>query len=200
MRPNPLRLALFALVLLALGGCASTTSCSGGDDAYLKAKERPRLDLPAGVMGSERIQPVVIPPASPDPTKLDPEPRCLDYPPQYFAKPPAAPGSPESVVRAWNVAWSEHKPDVVMKAYSPAFQSDAAGGATAFLAEREQQVATGSAPSAELANLTVTKSGKGRRAVTFSQTFGDTRVRRELVLVRDGQNWLIVSEKVLPGA
>jgi uncharacterized lipoprotein len=194
MRPTPLRL-LSAISLLALAGCGTTNSC-GGNEAYLKAQERPRLNLPPGVMGSERITPIVIPPPAPDPVKLDPQPRCLDYPPQYFARPPSTPGSPEAAVRAWGAAWAERKPDVVMQAYAPSFQAPGQGGSAAFLSEREEQVATGSAPSPVLQDLVVSKDGDNR-VVTFVQVFGDQKVHRELTLVRDGQSWRIVSERTL---
>ncbi len=195
MRPTPLRL-LSAISLLALAGCGTTNSC-GGNDAYLKAQERPRLNLPPSVVGSERIAPIVIPPPAPDPVKLDPQPRCLDYPPQYFARPPATPGSAEAAVRAWGAAWAERKPDVVMQAYAPSFQAPSQGGSAAFLSEREEQVATGSAPSPVLQDLVVSKDGDNRRVVTFVQVFGDQKVHRELTLVRDGQSWRIVSERTL---
>jgi uncharacterized lipoprotein len=195
MRLTPLRL-LSAFSLLALAGCGTTNSC-GGDEAYLEAQERPRLNLPPGVMGNERITPIVIPPPAPDPVKLDPQPRCLDYPPQYFARPPAAPGTPEAAVRAWGAAWAERKPDVVMQAYAPSFQAPGQGGSAAFLSEREEQVATGTAPSPALQDLVVTKDGDSRRVVTFVQVFGDQKVHRELTLVRDGQSWRIVSERTL---
>ncbi len=195
MRPTPLRL-LTAISLLALAGCGTTNSC-GGNEAYLKAQERPRLTLPPGVMGSERITPIVIPPPAPDPVKLDPQPRCLDYPPQYFARPSATPGSPEAAVRAWGAAWAERKPDVVMQAYAPSFQAPGQGGSAAFLSEREEQVATGGAPSPVLQDLVVSKDSDNRRVVTFVQVFGDQKVHRELTLVRDGQSWRIVSERTL---
>jgi hypothetical protein len=197
MRPTPLRLLLPVFSLLVLAGCGTTSSC-GGDQKYLQAQERPRLNLPPGVMGSERVAPVVIPPAAPDAQKLDPQPRCLDYPPQYFAsKATVAPGSVEAMVRGWGAAWAQRKPDVVMQAYAPSFQSPGPGGSAAFLAEREEQVATGAAPSPVLQDLVVTKDGADRRVVTFVQLFGTEKVTRELTLVRDGESWRIVSERTL---
>ena len=85
----PLRLLLPVLAAVGLAGCSTTQSCGGNQD-YLAAQERPRLDLPPGVMTIEREAPVVIPPVAPDPAKLDPQPRCLDFPPPFFAprKPP----------------------------------------------------------------------------------------------------------------
>jgi hypothetical protein len=196
MRLTPLRLFMPAFSLLVLAGCASSDPC-GGSDAYLKAQERPRLDLPPGVMGNQDTAPIVIPPAAPDPYRLDPQPRCLDYPPQFFARPPVEPGSPEAVVRDWGAAWSQRKPDVVMQAYAPTFETPDRGGAAAFLTEREQQVATGPAPSPTLLNLVVTKDGANRQVVTFIQVFGKEEVHRELTLVRDGDSWRIDSERTL---
>lgn len=198
MRSTPLRLFLLAFPLLLLAGCGTTGTASCGDDQhYLQAKERPRLDLPPGVMGSERIAPIVIPPAAPDSQKLDPQPRCLDYPPQYFARKPAAPGSPEAAVRAWGAAWAERKPEVVMQTYASSFEAPGQGGSAAFLSEREEQVATGTPPSAVLQDLVVTGNAADRKTVTFVQVFGDQKVRRELTMVRDGQSWRIVSERTL---
>lgn len=92
MRPNPLRLLVLALPLLALAGCGTTRSC-GSDTDYLQAVERPPIKLPADFTPSERIQPLAIPPVDPNPAKLDPEPQCLDEPPKFFARkaPPPAP-------------------------------------------------------------------------------------------------------------
>jgi hypothetical protein len=86
----PLRFLLPALAAVALAGCGTTQSCGDNQD-YLTATERQRLDLPPGVMTIEREAPVVIPPAAPDPQKLDPQPRCLDFPPPFFAPRKPAP-------------------------------------------------------------------------------------------------------------
>lgn len=98
MRPNPLRLLVLALPLLALAGCGTTRSC-GSDTDYLQAVERPPIKLPADFTPSERIQPLTIPPVDPNPAKLDPEPRCLDEPPKFFARktPPPAPAAPAAL-------------------------------------------------------------------------------------------------------
>jgi uncharacterized lipoprotein len=101
MSDTPLRILLPVLAALFLAACGTTQSCGGNQD-YLTAQERPRLDLPPGVMTIEREAPVVIPPAASDPQKLDPQPRCLDFPPPFFAPrkpapsvaPASAPASP----------------------------------------------------------------------------------------------------------
>lgn len=90
------RLSLAAFVPLFLSACNSTPKCQG-DDEYLQAVERPRLDLPANVTASERMAPLVIPPVAPDVEKLDPAPNCLDEPPPYWGGQRAArPAEPAS--------------------------------------------------------------------------------------------------------
>ena len=72
-------------LVLALAGCGTTTTCKMDNMDYVQARERPRLQMPEGVSGSERLggSVLVIPPAAPNPDKLDPAPRCLDEPPAY---------------------------------------------------------------------------------------------------------------------
>jgi hypothetical protein len=83
--------------MLMLTACNSTPKCVG-DDEYLQAVDRRRLDLPANVTASERMAPLVIPPAAPDSEQLEPAPNCLDEPPPYgtgrraAAPAPPAPG------------------------------------------------------------------------------------------------------------
>jgi len=191
----PLRLLLPALAAVGLAGCGTTQSCGGNQD-YLTAKERPRLDLPPDVMTIEREAPVVIPLAASDPQQLDPQPRCLDFPPPFFAKKGGkVTDSVEEAVKAWAADWAGRKPDAVIQMYAPTFQASGEGGSAAFLENRRQQVTTGRAPSANLEELTVTQQGADRRVVSFVQVFGDDRVRKELTLVREGQNWRIVSER-----
>jgi hypothetical protein len=71
----------------ALTGCATSNPC-GGNTEYLTARDRPKLALPEGVTGSERLgggTAMNIPPVAPDAAKLDPQPNCLDQPPPYAA-------------------------------------------------------------------------------------------------------------------
>jgi uncharacterized lipoprotein len=86
MRCSSLRLSLAAIVTLFLVACSSTPKCTG-DQEYLQAVERPRLQLPAHVTASERMAPLVIPPPAADAAKLDPAPNCLDEPPSYATGP-----------------------------------------------------------------------------------------------------------------
>jgi hypothetical protein len=87
------RWSLAVTLCLTLGACNSTPKCQG-DDEYLQAVDRPRLELPANVTASERMAPLVIPPAAPDPEQLDPAPNCLDEPPPYWGRRSAAAAPP----------------------------------------------------------------------------------------------------------
>jgi len=196
MRPNPLRLLLLILPLAVLAGCKAPTTC-GGNSEYLAAVERPPLQLPPEITPTERMQPLVIPAADPNPTVLDPVPRCLDQPPRFFARKGAVADPAEEVVRAWAVAWAGRQPDTVLQTYSSAFQAPGEGGATVFLEQRREQVASGRAPEPKLEEMTVTAAGGDRRVVTFVQRFGDGGLRKELTLVREAAGWRIVSERTL---
>lgn len=193
-----LRLLLPALLLATLAGCGTTRSRTcGGNDEYLQAVDRPPLNVPAGVTLTERASPLAIPPAASDPVKLDPVPSCLDEPPQYFARMGKVADPAEEAVRVWAMAWSERRAEAVVAFYSRSFQAAGEGGSAAFIESRAQQVATGRSPSATLEEVNVTTVGVDRRVVTFVQSFGDDRVRKELTLVREGQDWLIVAERTI---
>jgi hypothetical protein len=196
-----IRPVLPVLVAVALVGCGTTKSCKVDNPEYLQAKERPRLQMPEGVSGSERLAggALVIPPAASNPDKLDPAPRCLDEPPGYFRRVAggAAAGTPEEAINVWAMAWASRKPDQVASFYSPAFQTTEAGGAAAYVDQRRQQVATGAAPEPRLEDVKVTPQAQDRSVVTFTQRFGDTVVRKELTLVREAQGWRIVAERTL---
>ncbi|MGI9245501.1 MAG: hypothetical protein ACR2I8_02175 [Steroidobacteraceae bacterium] len=100
MQPTPSnRLLLLAGLAVALAGCSTNKTCRVDNPEYLQAQDRPRLQLPEGVTGSERLQTaaLVIPPAAPNPDKLEPAPRCLDAPPAYARR---APGSPAPATEA----------------------------------------------------------------------------------------------------
>lgn len=198
---RPMLLAGLALVL---AGCSSTNTCRMDNADYLQAKERPRLQMPEGVSGSERLagSSLVIPQVAPDPEALDPAPRCLDEPPSFFKRgsgPGAGPtaGSPEEAVNVWAMAWASRKADQVAGFYSPAFETTEAGGATAFIDARRQEVVSGPSPEPRLEDLKVTAQGKDRAVATFVQNFGTTEVRKELTLVREAQGWRIVAERTL---
>jgi hypothetical protein len=195
-----LRPILLAGLALALAGCGTTHACKTGNQDYLQARERPRLQLPEGVTGSERLGGtlLVIPAVSPTPDKLDPAPVCLDEPPGFFRRTGGAvAGSPEEAVNVWATAWAGRKADQVAAFYSSSFESTESGGGAAFVEQRRQQVASGKAPDPRLDEVQTTMQGNDRAVVTFVQRFGDNAVRKELTLQRDPQGWRIVAERTL---
>jgi hypothetical protein len=196
----PFRPYTLAALALALAGCGTTSSCKTGSQDYLAARERPRLQMPEGVAGSERLggSALVIPAVSPTPDKLDPAPRCLDDPPGFFRRMGGAvAGSPEEAVNVWAMAWASRNADQVAAFYAPGFQTTETGGATAYIEQRKQQVASGKAPDPRIDEVTTTSQGPDRAVVTFVQRFGDNAVRKELTLQRDPQGWRIVAERTL---
>jgi hypothetical protein len=197
---SSLRPIVLAGLALTLAGCGTTNPCKTGNQDYLQARERPRLQMPEGVSGSERLggSVLVIPPVAPTPDKLDPAPRCLDEPPGFFRRTGSAvSGSPEEAVSVWATAWAGRKADQVAAFYSPTFQTGESGGAAAFIEQRRQQVTSGKAPDPRLDEIQTTTQGRDRAVVTFVQRFGDNAVRKELTLQRDPQGWRIVAERTL---
>lgn len=199
--PSLRRPALAALALLALAGCGTNRACFDNTE-YLQAQDRPALQMPEGVPGSERIggTALAIPALQGEPAKLDPAPRCLDQPPPFFRRAGVGGGvadTAEQAVNVWANAWANRKPGQVAAFYSPRFETAEPGGAAAFLEQRKQQVETGKAPDAKLEEIAVTPVSANRRVVTFVQTFGDSKVRKELTLERDPQGWRIVAERTV---
>jgi hypothetical protein len=191
-------LVLPGLALTVLTGCATSNPC-GDNPEYLAAQERPRLEMPEGVIGSERLSGggMIIPPAAPDPTKLEPAPKCLDQPPAFFGPKAVMAGSVEEAVYVWAAAWANRKPDQVAAFYSPQFEATGSGGATAYIEDIKQQVASGGAPDARLEDLKTKDAGTDRKVVTFVQRFGKDEYVKELTLAKDAQGWRIVAERTL---
>jgi hypothetical protein len=194
--PAPIHAGLAVVALLS--GCSSTTYTCRGNEEYLKAHDRPRLQMPEGVAGSEKLGGgLVVPPPPQETTKLDPPPKCLDEPPAYFGpRKEVAADSVEATVNSWAAAWAAKNTDAVAGLYSQQFQGPE-GGAGPFLEQRRQEVATGNAPAPKLEEMNVLVAGADRRIVTFVQRFGDSAVRKELTLKREPQGWRIVAERTL---
>jgi len=196
LRPSLLLLVLPGLSLAVLAGCASSNPCGGNQD-YLAARDRPQLQLPEGVTGSERLggSALTIPTVDPNPDKLDPAPACLDQPPGFFRRAGGVADAAEDAVNAWANAWANRKANQVAAFYSPNFQAE--GGSAAFIDQRRQQVESGTAPKAELEETTLSVTAPDRRVITFVQRFGENAVRKELTLVREAPGWRIVSERTI---
>ncbi|HEX7373818.1 MAG TPA: hypothetical protein VF277_02520, partial [Steroidobacteraceae bacterium] len=189
-------LLLPGLLLASLAGCGTNHSACFDNMDYQTAINRPRLQMPEGVPGSERLAPLAIPTVG-ETTKLEPQPRCIDEPPSYFGRKGAVADPAEEVVNAWARAWAEKRADAVVGLYSSTFEATGEGGSAAYIDQRRQQVTTGRSPAAVLEDMSVTTVSGDKRVVTFVQRFGDDRVRKELTLVHEPLGWRIVAERTL---
>ena len=211
MSPIAPRCLLLVAALIALAGCSSNRPCFE-DATYQQAVDNPPLRLPADATASERIAPMVIPRPAANVAKLNPEPRCIDEPPQFStrkaAATPAAAGAvgsaaaggpdPAAVaVGAWAMAWSKGKASTVQSFYSKSYRESFPGGDDAFRDDLRKRIEASSGADAQLEDLTVREVAPDRRVATFVQRVGDRKVRKELELVKEPRGWYIVKEREL---
>jgi len=195
-RPVPAVTLLVSLLLSACGG--SSLTCEEPEEPYQAARNLPPLRSPEGLSQPERTGTFQIPPEKPSAQPKAERTTCLDEPPDYFRSSGTVARTPEEVIVSWARAWANREADAVAALYSTSFvaPTDSAGSA-AWLEQRREQVATGPVPDAKLEGLKMESDGADRREVSFVQKFGTNSLRRELVLVREGGSWRIVSEKVV---
>jgi len=186
--------AAFAL-LSACGGHLQAI-CRDTDEPYMHAHENGPLKVPEGMAQPNRSESLEIPAAKSDRAKTNTD-RCLDEPPSYFRSTGTVARSPEEVVASWAQAWASREADAVLELYSKNFVAPTdSPGTAAWLEQRREQVATGTAPEPRIEKLRVEPDGDDRRIATFVQHFGRNSLRKELVLVREAGSWRIVEEKV----
>jgi hypothetical protein len=180
-------------VLAACGG--SEPNCIDPDEPYLGAQTNPSLRVPPGMTQPNRSEALAIPDAKPASTAG--RTSCLDAPPSYFRSTGTVARSPEEVVASWAQAWANREGDAVVALYSAQFVAPTdTAGASAWLEQRREQVATGPVPDSMVQELKVEPDGADRRVVSFVQRFGANALRKQLVLVRESGSWRIVEEKV----
>jgi hypothetical protein len=198
MRPCALRKLswLFALCLPVLAACGgSERTCTDSDEPYLGARSNPPLRVPDGMSQPNRSEALAIP--AEKAARAAGRSSCLDAPPSYFRSSGTVARSPEEVVASWAQAWASREADAVVALYSTQFVAPTdSAGASAWLEQRREQVATGPVPDSMVQELKVEPDGADRRIVSFVQRFGVNALRKQLVLVRESGSWRIVEEKV----
>jgi hypothetical protein len=188
-------LFLLSLPVLAACGGGSDRTCTDPDEPYLSARTNPPLHVPDGLSQPNRSEALAIP-ASKSAKKSGPK-TCLDEPPSYFRSTGTVARSPEEVVASWAQAWANREADAVVALYSAQFVAPTdSAGASAWLEQRREQVATGPVPDSMVQGMKVEPDGADRRMVSFVQRFGVNSLRKQLVLVRESGSWRIVEEKV----
>jgi hypothetical protein len=198
MKPCALRKLswLFALCLPVLAACGgSEPTCRDADEPYLAARSNPPLRVPDGMSQPNRSEALAIP--AEKAARAAGRSSCLDAPPSYFRSSGTVARSPEEVVASWAQAWASREADAVVALYSTQFVAPTdSAGASAWLEQRREQVATGPVPDSMVQELKVEPDGADRRIVSFVQRFGVNALRKQLVLVRESGSWRIVEEKV----
>ncbi len=187
---------LGTLVLSACGG--SSRNCIDPDEPYLSARNNAPLRIPGGLSNPDRSAALTIPAgATTSPSSVSGS-GCLAAPPSYFRSSGTVARSPEEVVASWAQAWAARESDAVLALYSTGFVAPTdTSGATAWLEQRREQVATGPVPDSMVDGLSVEPDGPDRRVATFLQKFGANTLKKQLVMVRESSSWRIVEEKVL---
>jgi hypothetical protein len=187
-------LCVLSLSLLAACGGNKELTCDDSDGPYRAARSNPPLHVPDGMSQPNRSEALAIPDTQPGKAGRA---SCLDAPPSYFRSTGTVARSPEEVVASWAQAWANREGDAVVALYSTQFAAPTdSAGASAWLEQRREQVATGPVPDSMVQGLKVEPDGADRRVVTFVQRFGTNALRKELVLVRESGSWRIVEEKV----
>jgi hypothetical protein len=187
-------LALSVPLLAACGG-GSDATCTDPDEPYLGARSNPPLHVPDGMTQPNRSEALAIPAEKAAPGKE--RTSCLEAPPSYFRSTGTVARSPEEVVASWAQAWANREADAVVALYSTQFVAPTdSAGASAWLEQRREQVATGPVPDSMVQAMKVEPDGADRRVVSFTQRFGVNALKKQLVLVRESGSWRIVEEKV----
>lgn len=196
MKPPAMRWILAVLSLPLLAACGSDPGCIDPDEPYLAARNNAQLQVPDGMTTPNRTEALAIPADKAAVDKAG-STACLDAPPSYFRSTGTVARSPEEVVASWAQAWANRESDAVLALYSTQFTAPTdSAGASAWLEQRREQVATGPVPDSMVQGLKVEPDGADRRVVSFTQRFGANALRKQLVLVRESGSWRIVEEKV----
>lgn len=186
----------FALAIPLLAACGgSERTCVDPDEPYLAARTNPQLRIPDGMTQPNRSEALAIP-AEKQGNKAG-RTACLEEPPSYFRSSGTVARSPEEVVASWAQAWANREADAVVALYSTQFVAPTdSAGASAWLEQRREQVATGPVPDSMVQGLKVESDGADRRVASFTQRFGVNALKKQLVLVRESGSWRIVEERV----
>lgn len=196
-RLHPFFVPIMLCVVLGMSACSSTpkpAKCDENQEAYLKAQDHGRLNLPADAPTNDRRTALAVPPSN---GKTVDKTVCLQRSPSYFGTAGRIAASPEEMVADWAQAWADRNGAAVIAMYSSKFTSDAPDGGEAWLTQRAKEVAEGPLPNGRVTSLKIIQQGNDRRVASFVQQFGATNVHKELNLIRDAGLWKISAERVI---
>ena len=109
-----------------------------------------------------------------------------------------------ATVTAWAQAWSAKDVERYLAFYAPAFKPPRGQMRAAWEKQRRARIAGPRVIEVSISGVEVLRRDDARAAATFCQRYRSDRfqdsVSKTLELVRDGERWLIVEERVVSGA
>lgn len=116
------------------------------------------------------------------------------------AKPADASADVLNAVGKWAKDWAGKNPDGYLAAYSKSFRPEDGASRSAWSASRRERITTPKRISVEVLGATVEMTSATEAKVTFRQAYNSdalqTRSRKTLSMVKEGNTWLIVRERV----
>lgn len=188
---------LLVLILL-LAGCGGNPACRS-DSAYTDSRSVADLSIPAGMSPPDTSEALRIPEETTAGKLHGQEGVCLDAPPRYYERPGAVAGSPEALIYTWSDAWNEKDAQKLFSLYAPDF-SPPEGNLEEWREARRRQLADPEPTRVSIEALALSPAPGGQMQAQFVQRFeGSSQnfaLRREMLLIRRDNNWLIATERV----
>ncbi len=180
----------------ALTGCVGNQSCENSRIERGSQTVRP-LDVPDDLTSPDVNRGLTIPNVDTPPSRNSDG--CLDLAPSYFVGDGAVVGSAEAMIQAWAEAWQTGNAERVLSHYSAGFQPSGGDNLADWEQSLREQIANPEARNFTIDALTVSGQSPDRRLVRFIQLYdgpnGPARMRREMIVVREGRHWRVLSER-----
>ncbi len=116
------------------------------------------------------------------------------------AKPADASAEVLNAVNKWAKDWAGKNPDGYLAAYAKSFKPEDGSSRATWNAARRERITTPKGIKVEVLGASVEMISATEAKVTFRQAYSSdalqTRSRKTLTLVKEGNNWLIVRERV----
>lgn len=167
---------------------------------------------PATAAAPATTPPAVTPPPAPAAAAAA-KPTTASPPAQAAAPTPAPAAAPKvdtpkvdaaaevlNAVNKWAKDWAGKNPDGYLAAYSKSFKPEDGASRASWSAARRERISTPKRIQVEVLGATVEMTSPTEAKVTFRQAYNSdalqTRSRKTLTMVKEGNAWLIVRERV----
>lgn len=157
---------------------------------------------PPAAVAKAPAAPAAAPVAAPAPTPVATPAAKPPAPPPPPAPAPAADASADvlAAVNKWARDWAHRNPDGYLSAYAKSFRPEDGTSRASWAETRRERLTTPRSIKVELLGTTVEMTSATEAKVTFRQAYSSdalqTRTRKTLTLVKEGQRWLISRERV----